>query len=170
MQSHCPPPAKTAGTTDDGRQRAARERTLRERRIAERDFDLFERHAGFLRCKLREDSCTCRCRCLAWRRRREPCRRRAVARSLPQGIVAAIHVHPAIPQPSVKPSRFIEPTSGVRFDQPNFSAPSSKHSSKWRDENGSPSPSSIFGSFMTRSSTGSILSWSASSFIADSVA
>ncbi len=37
---------------------------------------------------------------------------------------AAIHVHPAMPQPSVNPSRFIEPTSGVRFDQPNFSAPS----------------------------------------------
>ena len=42
---------------------------------------------------------------------------------------AAIHAAPAIPQPSVKPSRFIEPTSGLRFDQPNFSAPSSKHSS-----------------------------------------
>ena len=71
---------------------------------------------------------------------------------------AAIHVHPAIPQPSVRPSRFIEPTSGVRFDQPNFSAPSSKHSSKWRDENGMPSASSIFGSLRTRSWTGSILS------------
>ena len=71
---------------------------------------------------------------------------------------AAIHVHPAIPQPSVKPSRFIEPTSGVRLDQPNFSAPSSKHSSKWRDENGMPSDSSIFGSLRTRSWTGSILS------------
>ena len=52
---------------------------------------------------------------------------------------AAIHAQPAMPQPSVRPSRFIEPTSGVRFDQPNFSAPSSKHSSRWRDENGTPS-------------------------------
>jgi len=43
---------------------------------------------------------------------------------------AATHEHPAIPQPIVNPSRFIEPTWGVRFDQPNFSAPSSKHSSK----------------------------------------
>src|SRR5205823_941649 len=83
---------------------------------------------------------------------------------------AAIHVHPAIPQSRIKPSRFMEPTSGVRLDQPNFSAPSSKHSSKWRDENGSRSPSSIFGSFMMRNLTGSILSRSASSFIADSVA
>ena len=63
-----------------------------------------------------------------------------------------------MPQPRVTASRFIEPTSGVRFDQPNFSAPSSKHSSKWRDENGMPSDSSIFGSFMTRSLTGSIFS------------
>ena len=53
---------------------------------------------------------------------------------------AAIHAQPAMPQPSVRPSRFIEPTSGVRFDQPNFSAPSSKHSSRWRDENGKPQP------------------------------
>ena len=43
---------------------------------------------------------------------------------------AAIHVHPAMPQPSVRPSRFIEPTPGVRRDHPNFSAPSSKHSSR----------------------------------------
>src|SRR5207302_5569431 len=83
---------------------------------------------------------------------------------------AAIHVHPAIPQPSVKPSRFIEPTLGVRLAHPNFSAPSSKHSSKWRDENGMSNDSSFFGSLRTRSLTGSILSWSASSFIADSVA
>src|SRR5438445_13358404 len=33
---------------------------------------------------------------------------------------AAIHAAPAIPQPSVNPSPFIEPTSGLRFDQPNF--------------------------------------------------
>ena len=52
-----------------------------------------------------------------------------------------------MPQPSVRPSRFIDPTSGVRFDQPNFSEPSSKHSSKCREENGRPSDSSIFGSF-----------------------
>ncbi len=80
----------------------------------------------------------------------------------------AIHAQLAIPQPSVKPSRFIEPTSGVRLDQPNFSAPSVKHSSKWRDENGMPNDSSIFGSLRTRSWSGSILSCSASSFIADS--
>src|SRR5262249_13400827 len=49
---------------------------------------------------------------------------------------AAIHAQPAIPQPNVTPSRFIEPTAGLRLDQPNFSVPSSKHSSKWRDENG----------------------------------
>src|SRR5207302_9827835 len=35
---------------------------------------------------------------------------------------AAIHEQPAIPQPKVKPSRFIEPTSGVRLDQSNFCA------------------------------------------------
>jgi hypothetical protein len=52
----------------------------------------------------------------------------------------------------------MDPTSRVRFDQPNFSAPSSKHSSKWRDEKGTPSPSSIVGSLMTRSRTGSIVS------------
>ena len=38
---------------------------------------------------------------------------------------AASQAQPAIPQPSVSPSRFIEPTSGVRRDQPNFSPPSS---------------------------------------------
>jgi hypothetical protein len=43
---------------------------------------------------------------------------------------AAIHAHPAIPQPRMRPSRFIEPTSGFRFDQPNFSWPRSKHSIK----------------------------------------
>ena len=37
---------------------------------------------------------------------------------------AAIHEHPAIPQPRIKPSRFIERTSGERLDQPNFSAAS----------------------------------------------
>src|SRR6266566_1883901 len=36
----------------------------------------------------------------------------------------ATHVAPAIPQPSVNPSRFIEPTAGFRRDHPNFSAPS----------------------------------------------
>src|ERR1700732_3458920 len=46
----------------------------------------------------------------------------------------AIHAHPAIPQPSVNPLLFIEPTSGLRFDQPNFSAPRSRHSRKWRDQ------------------------------------
>ena len=43
---------------------------------------------------------------------------------------------------------------GRALDQPNFSPPSSKHSSRWRDENGTPSDSSIFGSFRTRSLTG----------------
>ena len=83
---------------------------------------------------------------------------------------AASHEHPAIPQPSVNPSRFIDPTSGVRWDHPNFSAPSSKHSTRCRDENGSPSDSSVVGSLRMRSLTGSIFNWSASSFIADSVA
>jgi hypothetical protein len=64
----------------------------------------------------------------------------------------------------------MEPTPGVRRDHPNFCAPSSKHSSWWRDENGIPRPSSIFGSFMTRSRSGSIRSCAASSFIAASVA
>jgi len=36
---------------------------------------------------------------------------------------AAIHAAPPVPQPSVRPSRFMEPTSGVRFDHPNFSPP-----------------------------------------------
>ena len=40
----------------------------------------------------------------------------------------ATHVAPAMPQPRVRPSRFIEPTTGLRFDQPNFSAPRVKHS------------------------------------------
>src|SRR2546426_6732291 len=40
----------------------------------------------------------------------------------------AIHAAPDIPQPKVKPSRFIAPTAGSRFDQPNLSAPRFKHS------------------------------------------
>src|SRR6267142_892070 len=71
---------------------------------------------------------------------------------------AAIHEQLAIPHPSVKPSRFIEPTAWVRFDHPNLSEPRSKHSTRWRDENGSFEPSSILGSFIMRSLTGSILS------------
>jgi len=35
---------------------------------------------------------------------------------------------PATPQPSVRPFCFIEPTSAFRLDQPNFSAPSWRHS------------------------------------------
>ena len=41
---------------------------------------------------------------------------------------AATHAAPAKPHPRINPSRFIEPTSGVRLAQPNFSAPSSRHS------------------------------------------
>src|SRR5262249_51850368 len=52
---------------------------------------------------------------------------------------AATQEHPAVPQPSVRPSRFIDPTLGSRLDQPNFSAPSWKHSTRCRDENGTPS-------------------------------
>src|ERR671919_350311 len=51
----------------------------------------------------------------------------------------------ATPQPSVSPSRFMEPTTGLRFDHPNFSAPSVKHSTRCREENGIFCPSSIFG-------------------------
>ena len=83
-------------------------------------------------------SCTCRCRCPAWRRRRGPMPSSRSWTLASAANRAAIQAHPAIPQPSVRPSRFIEPTSGVRWDQPNFSAPSSKHSSKWREENGMP--------------------------------
>ena len=83
---------------------------------------------------------------------------------------AAIQEQPAIPHPSVRPSRFIEPTRGLRFDQPNFSAPVDRHSFRCREENGIFNPSSIFGSLMRRSSTGSMPSFSASSSIADSVA
>ena len=82
----------------------------------------------------------------------------------------AIQEQPAIPQPSVSPSRFIEPISGLRFAQPNFSAPVVRHSFKCREEKGMPSPSSICGSLSRRSWTGSILSAMASSSIADSVA
>src|SRR6266404_1918758 len=35
-----------------------------------------------------------------------------------------IHAAPDTPHPRIKPSRFIEPTSGFRFAQPNLSAPS----------------------------------------------
>ena len=41
---------------------------------------------------------------------------------------AASHEQAAIPHPTVIRSRFIEATCGVRFDQPNFSAPSVIHS------------------------------------------
>src|SRR6478609_554346 len=51
---------------------------------------------------------------------------------------AATHEHPAIPQPNVRPSRFIDPTAGLRLDQPNLSAPSWKHSSKFLNEKKSP--------------------------------
>ena len=56
------------------------------------------------------------------------CHHRAVRHWPAAGNRAATHAAPAMPQPSVKPSRFIEPTSALRFDQPNFSAPSSRHS------------------------------------------
>src|ERR1043166_9508134 len=40
----------------------------------------------------------------------------------------ATQAAPAIPQPSVKPSRFIDPIAGLRLDQPNLSAPVLRHS------------------------------------------
>ena len=46
----------------------------------------------------------------------------------PAANLPAAHTAPAMPQPSFSPSRFIEPTAGLRFDQPNFSAPRFKHS------------------------------------------
>src|ERR1700675_3689201 len=79
---------------------------------------------------------------------------------------SAIHEHAAIPHPSVNPSRFIEPTRGLRFSQPNFCAPVDRHSFRCREENGIFNPSSIFGSLTSRSWTGSILSFSANSCIA----
>jgi len=53
----------------------------------------------------------------------------AIAREFGEPFAAAesrvaIHAAPPTPQPSVRPSRFIEPTSAFRFDQPNLSAPS----------------------------------------------
>ena len=43
-------------------------------------------------------------------------------------VPARAYTPPPTPQPSVSPSRFIEPTSGFLFDQPNFSAPTLRHS------------------------------------------
>ena len=39
-------------------------------------------------------------------------------------------LHAPTPQPSVRPSRFIEPMPGVRCAQPNLSAPVRKHSTR----------------------------------------
>jgi len=55
------------------------------------------------------------------------------------------------------------------LDQPNFSAPSSRHSSKWREEKGRQALRD-FRFVDDASRTGSILSSSASSSIADSIA
>src|SRR6185312_13052498 len=82
----------------------------------------------------------------------------------------APHDAAATPQPSTRSPRRIEPTAGVRFDHPNFSEPTCRHSFKCRDENGFPLLSSVNVSFFSRSSTGSILSLIASSSIADSTA
>jgi hypothetical protein len=63
----------------------------------------------------------------------------------------------------------MEPTSGVRFSQPNVFAPVSRHSRRCRDENGMLLLSSLSASLIRRSWSGSIFSSSANSFIADSV-
>src|SRR5579863_1329552 len=73
-----------------------------------------------------------------------------------------------MPQPSIKSPFRIDPTSGLRLDQPNFSAPSFMHSTRWREVNGRLLLGSFGGSLIRRSCTGSILSLIASSSMADS--
>ena len=137
--------------------RAARNRPGRQRGVAETDFDPVERDAGLLRRRAARASCTCRCRCPACRRRRAPCRRREARRWLRRRSESPASCTHRTPQPSVRPSRFIEPTPGVRCDQPNFSAPVRRHSVRCREENGKPVLSSTFGSLLRRNSTGSMI-------------
>src|SRR5471030_454470 len=86
------------------------------------------------------------------------------------GCRLAAHDPAAIPHPTTRPSRRIEPTVAVRFDQPNLSAPSVRHSARCRDENGTFRLSSMAGSLISRKWSGSILSLMASSSTADSSA
>ena len=69
-----------------------------------------------------------------------------------------------------QPVAFHRANCRIAIRPSEFPAPSWKHSTKCREENGRFFPSSIFGSFRMRSCTGSILSWNASSLSADSVA
>ena len=87
-----------------------------------------------------------------------------------QGSRSATQLAPAMPQPRILPSRRIEPISGLRCSQPNFFAPTSKHSRKCREEKGMLLLSSFSASFSIRSCSGSIFSSSASSFMPDSSA
>src|SRR5215469_13751738 len=59
--------------------------------------------------------------CVALARRQVPSSRKCMLAEASKR--AAIHEHPAMPQPNLTPSRFIDPTAGVRLDQPNFSEP-----------------------------------------------
>ena len=70
-----------------------------------------------------------------------PSSRRSTVASLPMR--SAIQEQPATPQPRIKPSFFIDPICGVRRDQPNFSAPTLRHSTMWREEKGRFMPSSF---------------------------
>src|ERR1700723_2328137 len=69
------------------------------------------------------------------------------------GMRKAPHEAHAIPQPRTSSPWRIEPTAGLRFDHPNFSAPVVIHSLRWREENGLPLLSSFSGSLHRRSST-----------------
>ena len=80
------------------------------------------RNAGQLADDLREHG-VCAGADVLGRGGNPPSRRFAVRPTPATPCRSAIHEQAATPHPTVNPSRFIEPTCGVRRDQPNFSAP-----------------------------------------------
>ena len=152
--------------------RPARRRPRHKVRIAQHDLNLLDRYARLVVThNLRED------RVRACSRVLRPTRH-ACGSVVPFSVTVAelppLHAphgrRRPHPSPSTVSPRRIEPTSSFRPDHPNFSAPTCKHSFRCRDENGFPLLSSVSVSFFSRSSTGSIFSFHASSSIADSTA
>ena len=80
----------------------------------------------------------------------------------------APHDAAATPHPRIRSPLRMEPTSGVRRAQPNFSAPTCRHSLRCREEKGLFFSSSVRVSSESRIRTGSFFSLMASSSIADS--
>ena len=125
--------SNTAGNHRRGRRGTAGKRPWRQRRIAEHDLDPVERNAGAPRQPTGPAPwyVPVPMSWVAHATRALPSALSSTVAS--QGMRSASHEHPATPQPRMTPSRFIDPTSGVRRDQPNFSAPVVRHSTRWRD-------------------------------------